>query len=224
MTRQRKPHVAKDATWTVKLRNCLGGERCASGVQTPHGSQGVAVRTWGPSCNYVLAVPMAMCSMVEMCWPGVRDHTSPFEFSLFLLIEHPFAITEGVKGKLRPPTCLLSYVHSGFQPWLLQIPLASDSTDRGGTSNQSRPVMKVPLFEWMKLAMGQNPVPPVNIPILIKQGSKFGSEFTYPKGHQTCGPPFGTHAHACSKTHRNSACRTHMQFHVLSPRVPSSKS
>ena len=33
----------------------------------------------------------------------------------------------------------------------------------------------------MELAMGQNPVPPVNIPIPTKIGSKMGGEFTYPK-------------------------------------------
>ena len=31
------------------------------------------------------------------------------------------------------------------------------------------------------MAMGQNPVPPVNIPIRIKIGPKMGGEFTYPK-------------------------------------------
>ena len=31
------------------------------------------------------------------------------------------------------------------------------------------------------MAMGQNPVPPVNIPIPTKMGSKMGGEFTYPK-------------------------------------------
>ena len=31
------------------------------------------------------------------------------------------------------------------------------------------------------MAMGQNPVPPVNIPIPTKTGSKMSSEFTYPK-------------------------------------------
>ena len=31
------------------------------------------------------------------------------------------------------------------------------------------------------LAMGQNPVTPVNIPILTKIGSKMGGEFTYPQ-------------------------------------------
>ena len=31
------------------------------------------------------------------------------------------------------------------------------------------------------VAMGQNPVPPVNIPIPTKKGSKMGGEFTYPK-------------------------------------------
>ena len=31
------------------------------------------------------------------------------------------------------------------------------------------------------LAMGQNPVPPVNIPIPTKIGSKMGGEFTYPR-------------------------------------------
>ena len=31
------------------------------------------------------------------------------------------------------------------------------------------------------MAMGQNPVPPVNIPIPTKIGSKMGGEFTYPK-------------------------------------------
>ena len=31
------------------------------------------------------------------------------------------------------------------------------------------------------MAMGQNPVPPVNIPIPSNIGSKMGGEFTYPK-------------------------------------------
>ena len=41
--------------------------------------------------------------------------------------------------------------------------------------------------------MGQNPVPPVNIPILTKIGSKMGGEFTYPKmGFQN---GFDNHGH-----------------------------
>ena len=40
-------------------------------------------------------------------------------------------------------------------------------------------ILAVTLFSDTHAAMGQNPVPPANIPIPTKIGSKMGGEFTY---------------------------------------------
>ena len=62
----------------------------------------------------------------------------------------------------------------------------NSSSPKGGKLDLAHPTLlsRIPLLahHHRHMAMGQKPVPPVNIPIPTKIGSKMGGEFTYQNG------------------------------------------
>ena len=73
--------------------------------------------------------------------------------------------------------CVPSEYSYGFLAFVFQWPLLDQML-------AWMPVLSDRKLLWktaLSVAMGQNPLPPVNIPIATKIGSKLGGEFTYPK-------------------------------------------